>query len=137
MAPCGPVDEDDVMEEADVFHLAEPTHVHVDELAQELVVVAEAVGAFAIKHLEDQIEGGRGQLGGHGPAQGGADAHRREQRRHFAAPASQGGGGCVDLCYRLRNCLIRLLTRVTGCQTTIGSMRNIRKNAFLHTQRIT
>ena len=85
MAHRGPVDEDDVVGKAQVFHLVEPAHVHVDELAQELVVVAEAVGAFVIEHLDGEVEGGRDQFRGHGPARGRADAHRREQRlRPFA-----------------------------------------------------
>ena len=40
MAHRGPVDENDVVGEAQVLYLIEPAHVHVDELAQELVVVA-------------------------------------------------------------------------------------------------
>ena len=41
-------------EEADVFRLAKVDQVVVDDLAQELVVVAEAIEAFVIEHLEHE-----------------------------------------------------------------------------------
>jgi hypothetical protein len=75
VARRGPVDEGDVVGKADVLHLVEPGHVHVDELAQELVVLAEAVGALVIEHLDGEVEGGRDPRRGHRPARGSADAH--------------------------------------------------------------
>ena len=48
----GAVDEHDVVREANVLRFAEMDRVVVDDLAQGLVVVAEAVGARFIEHLE-------------------------------------------------------------------------------------